>query len=229
MPLVGATMNDSYVAGFVMGAVWLALPIEAETGVRLISRRMILGGFLIGVAAGSKLTAVPYAVGLVVAIVAVQPSIQHVKAVGIVFVAACAFGFALTAAPWMLFLHYTFQNPLVQWLFPITVLGATQPTRHKAVPQNLLDRADTPVPASTRDTWRLSRRITDSGWTAGCGRDRLRRRPLCGGITNVARQRCFAGCTSSLVSEPPSRCTVLRRQLCAVVEGDCVLPVFPTA
>lgn len=111
MPLAGSTMNDSYVAALVLGAVWLSLPVRTQVGIRPVSWRVVLGGILVGVAAGAKLTAVPYAIAFFVAIVVVQPGIHQAKVVGVVFGVACAFGFALSAGPWMLVLYHRLQNP----------------------------------------------------------------------------------------------------------------------
>jgi hypothetical protein len=111
--LVGSTTNDVQVAALVLGAVWVI--VRPQSGARtdgLPWRGFVLGGFLIGLAAGLKLTAAPYAIALCVALAIGPPKIQRAVVAVIAYAAACTIGFAISAGPWMLFLYEKFHNPL---------------------------------------------------------------------------------------------------------------------
>lgn len=111
--LLGTTTNDVYIAVLVLAAAWaMVRPQRAAARQRLAWRSFVFAGFLIGLAAGLKLTAAPYAVGLCVAIAVGQRDIRRAFAAMIACAAATVAGVALAAGPWMLFLYERFRSPL---------------------------------------------------------------------------------------------------------------------
>jgi hypothetical protein len=85
--LVGTTTNDAYIAALVLAAVWaMVRPQSAAATQRLAWWSFVFGGFLIGLAAGLKWTAAPYAVGLCVALAVGQPDLRR----ALVVMIACA-------------------------------------------------------------------------------------------------------------------------------------------
>ncbi len=111
--VVGSTTNDAYVAALVLAAVWaMVRPQWAAATQRLAWRGFVFGGFLIGLAAGLKLTAAPYAVGLCVALAVGQPDMRRAVVAMIACTLAGVAGLALAAGPWMLFLYERFRSPV---------------------------------------------------------------------------------------------------------------------
>lgn len=108
--LVGTTMNDWYVAMFVLAALWLLVrggdPLAAR------APTLALAGALVGTGAGLKLTGAVYGVGLLAALaLAAGPWRARVRAVGFSG-GAMAAAFAATAGPWMWLLWQRYANPL---------------------------------------------------------------------------------------------------------------------
>lgn len=106
--LIGTTMNDWYVAAFVMVALWLVVRAPVTS-----PRTLALAGFLVGLGAGLKLTGSLYAVGLAAALFLTgAPSwARRVRATAVA-VGGIVLGFALTAGPWMALMTQRFGNPL---------------------------------------------------------------------------------------------------------------------
>lgn len=106
--LIGTTMNDWYVAAFVLAALWLVLRAPAPS-----TRAVAIAGVLVGLGAGLKLTGSLYAVGLVAALVVAgegswRTRLERATIAGLCIVA----GFALTAGPWMALMTQRYGNPL---------------------------------------------------------------------------------------------------------------------
>ena len=111
---VASTTNDAYIAALVLAAAWtMVRPQCVAAATRGPAwRGFVCGGFLIGLAAGLKLTAAPYAVGLCLALAVGQPHIRRAVVAMIACTLASVAGLALAAGPWMLFLYEKFRSPL---------------------------------------------------------------------------------------------------------------------
>ena len=106
--LIGTTMNDWYVAAFVLAALWLVVRTPAPS-----LRGLALAGFLVGLGAGLKLTGSLYAVGLAAAVFLAPASSSRARwYAAAVVVAGVVAGFTLTAGPWMALMTQRFGNPL---------------------------------------------------------------------------------------------------------------------
>jgi len=107
--LIGTTMNDWYVAAFVMAALWL---VVRETGSGTSIRSLIAASALVGAGAGFKLTGLVYCVGLLGGVLALDGTwplrVRRALASGL----AMAVAFALTAGPWMWIMAERYGNPL---------------------------------------------------------------------------------------------------------------------
>jgi len=111
--LVASTTNDAHIAALVLAAVWAILRSECAAATQLPAwRGVVFGGLVIGLAAGLKLTAAPYAVGLCAALAVGQPHMRRAAVAMIACAAATVAGVALAAGPWMLFLYQKFRSPL---------------------------------------------------------------------------------------------------------------------
>lgn len=106
--LVGTTMNDWYVAAFVMVALWCLVRTPQPR-----ASHVVLAGFLVGLGAGLKLTGSLYGVGLGVALLVTGEGTwpQRTRRAAIAALAVAA-GFALTAGPWMALMWQRYGNPL---------------------------------------------------------------------------------------------------------------------
>ena len=136
--LVGTTMNDWYVAAFVMAALWLV--IRASPSMRSLA----VAGALVGVAAGLKLTGVLFGIGFLAAVATLgddwRARARHVLVAGIAMGAA----FAIAAGPWMWLLYERFGNPLFPYYNDIFRSPWADPVRFTATrfgPQSLLEWA----------------------------------------------------------------------------------------
>ena len=111
---VGTTFHDLSLSVFILGAVYIYLrewfKVSPNTGMSL--RVLLCSGFLLGIAAGLKLTFAIYGLGMVTAIVVVQIIIQKKYQVLLPFGFAALTGLLLTAGPWMWFLWKQYENPL---------------------------------------------------------------------------------------------------------------------
>ena len=136
--LIGTTMNDWYVAAFVMAALWLV--IRASPSMRSLA----VAGALVGVAAGLKLTGVLFGLGFLAAVATLgddwRARARHVLVAGIAMGAA----FAIAAGPWMWLLYERFGNPLFPYYNDIFRSPWADPVRFTATrfgPQSLLEWA----------------------------------------------------------------------------------------
>ncbi|MEP7328453.1 MAG: hypothetical protein ABI777_04520 [Betaproteobacteria bacterium] len=108
--LIGLTMNDWFVAAFVMTAVFVV--IRGLTAGRLATNTLLLAGALVGLGAGLKLTGSIYGVGLLVGLLLVQGTVAERLRATIYAGLAMAAAFAATTGPWMFTLYRRFGNPL---------------------------------------------------------------------------------------------------------------------
>ena len=108
--LIGTTMNDWYVAAFVLAALWLLVrdgePLAART------RTLVLAGLLVGAGAGLKLTGAIYGLGLLAALLVAHGSARARLRATLVAGAAMGVAFAATAGPWMWLMWTRYANPL---------------------------------------------------------------------------------------------------------------------
>jgi hypothetical protein len=112
--LLGTTMNEWPCAALVMAALWLLL-VDADQPQRP-ARRLVLSGIVAGVAAGLKLTAAPYAVGLCCALAAQSSPLRRrvIEAAG--FGSAVVAGLLLSSGFWFYELWQRFNNPVFPYL-----------------------------------------------------------------------------------------------------------------
>jgi len=101
---LGGTINDQFVWLFVVSALYLYLKG------RDCRRRLLLAGLLLGVAAGLKLTAVIYCIGLAGAILLDRP--KSLLKVALPMAAGFLPAVLLLGGGWMLYLYHSFGNPL---------------------------------------------------------------------------------------------------------------------
>jgi hypothetical protein len=134
--LIGTTMNDWYVAAFVMVALWLVVRKAAS------SRTLAAAGALVGLAAGLKLTGAVFAIGLVAGVATLgddaRTRVRHVLVAG----AAMAAAFAVAAGPWMWLMAERFANPLFPYYNDVFRSPWADPVRFTATrfgPQSLLE------------------------------------------------------------------------------------------
>jgi len=108
--LIGLTMNDWYVAAFVMAAVWLVVrnggagPLSTQT--------LLAAGALVGAGAGLKLTGSIYCVGLIGGLLAAGGAWHGRVRAALIAGIAIAVTFAVTAGPWMWLMYERYGNPL---------------------------------------------------------------------------------------------------------------------
>lgn len=111
----GTTMGDSSVAVLVLTAVAWMLSARAEASQRPADWPTIGAGLLVGAACGLKLTAAPFALGLLAITIVqhrnrgtVRPALARIATL----LAATACGFAITGGWWHLRMWSDFGNPL---------------------------------------------------------------------------------------------------------------------
>ncbi len=108
--LIGLTMNDWYVAAFVMVAVLVV--VRGLVHAQLSPRALLSAGALVGLAAGLKLTGAIYGVGLIGGLLTVPGSLWTRARAVLVAGGAMAAAFTVTAGPWMFTLWQRYANPL---------------------------------------------------------------------------------------------------------------------
>jgi hypothetical protein len=114
---LGTTMNEWPGAALVMAALWLVVRGLVRSGAGVVATRTLaVAGFLAGVAAGGKLTAAVFAVGLCVALAARTPpgpaGVRGSLREGAIFAGGVAAGVALSLGPWAYALATHFGSPL---------------------------------------------------------------------------------------------------------------------
>ena len=126
--LIGLTMNDWYVAAFVMAALWLVLRDFGTTGAAR-TRTLLFAGALVGTGAGLKLTGTIYCVGLIAGLLATGGAWRSRARAALIAGGALMVAFAVTEGPWMWLMYERYSNPLFPyfnnvfrspWADPIT-------------------------------------------------------------------------------------------------------------
>jgi hypothetical protein len=108
--LIGLTMNDWYVAAFVMAALWLLVRSDGAAGHS--TRTLVAAGALVGAGAGFKLTGSIYCVGLIGGLLATPGAWRSRVRAALVAGCAIAVAFAVVAGPWMWLTFERYGNPL---------------------------------------------------------------------------------------------------------------------
>ena len=110
---VGTTFHDLTLSVFILGAIyiylkeWFALTPDKEMSLQ----SLLCSGFILGLAAGLKLTFAIYGLGMLTAILVVQIAILKNYRVFLPFGFAALTGLLLAAGPWMWFLWKQYENP----------------------------------------------------------------------------------------------------------------------
>jgi hypothetical protein len=134
--LIGTTMNDWYVAAFVLGA--LLLVVRARPTLPVLA----LAGALAGLGAGLKLTGGIYVIGLLAAMLALGDDWRTRFRAVLVAGTAATLAFAIAAGPWMWLLYERYGNPLFPYYNDIFRSPWADPVRFTATrfgPQSLLE------------------------------------------------------------------------------------------
>jgi hypothetical protein len=147
--LIGTTMNDWYVAAFVLSALWLVM--RGGDTVRASGGALGAAGMLVGAGAGLKLTGSIYGVGLVVALLAARGPWPGRLRAALIAGIGIAIAFAATAGPWMATMQARYGNPLFPyfndvfrspWADPVTYsatrFGPAAPAEWLVFPYMLL-------------------------------------------------------------------------------------------
>ncbi len=140
---VGTTYHDLTLSVFILGAVYLYLREwpNFKQGTTVVSLRSVTwSGFLLGLAAGLKLTFALYAIGMGMAILVVQIGMLKRYRGLLPFGLAALAGFMFAAGPWMWFLWKHYGNPLFPFYnaifqspyFPSFNTSPRRPRRHTA-------------------------------------------------------------------------------------------------
>ena len=108
--LIGLTMNDWYVAAFVMAAVWLV--VRDSSAGALSTATLLAAGALVGAGAGLKLTGSIYCVGLMGGLLATGGDWHARVRAALIAGCAIAVAFAVTAGPWMWLMYERYGNPV---------------------------------------------------------------------------------------------------------------------
>jgi hypothetical protein len=113
--LIATTYYDNVVSILVLGALLTLLKLRENApggGVRALVTHGARAGLLIGAAGALKLTAMPFAVGIVVAALAMRCGARSKALLLASLGAAAAVSFLVLAGPWMLHLWQATGNPL---------------------------------------------------------------------------------------------------------------------
>ena len=108
--LLASTMNEWPGAALTMAALWLLVRRQVDDGPP--ARTLVAAGFLSGVAAGLKLTAATFSVGLCAALLLRRPFVRRALPDAALFGVAVLCGLALTAGSWFHAMYARFGNPL---------------------------------------------------------------------------------------------------------------------
>lgn len=110
---IATTFNEIYVALFVLVALVLAVEYINSPDVEVEKNLwgLLFCGFFVGLAAGLKLTAGVYAVGILFSFLLIDRSVSiRAKIFTLIGVGVIA-GFSISYAPWGLFLYKQYENP----------------------------------------------------------------------------------------------------------------------
>lgn len=109
---VGTSTNEMMISLFVLASWWLILrEIKINSDTQLRGKIFLLAGFLLGAAAGLKLTAATYCVASGVAIILLYRFLRPFPKILGLFVLGGILGFLLTNGFWMWRLYESFGNP----------------------------------------------------------------------------------------------------------------------
>ena len=113
--LIATTYYDNVVSLLVLGALYELLKLRASEprgGARALVTHGVRAGFLIGAAGALKLTAMPFAVGILAAALAMRCGARSKTLLLASLGVAAAVSFLVLAGPWMLHLWHATGNPL---------------------------------------------------------------------------------------------------------------------
>ena len=129
--LIGLTMNDWYVAAFVMAALWLVVRDFGTTGAAR-TRTLLVAGALAGTGAGLKLTGSIYCVGLIGGLLAASGAWRSRARSAMIAGGAILVAFAVTAGPWMWLMYERYGNPLFPYFNNVFRSPWADPTTYTA-------------------------------------------------------------------------------------------------
>ena len=112
---LGATENDLFISLFMMTALLIlirALAGERVPGLRTERSQLLVAGLIMGLGCGLKLTAVPYALGLLVTLLVIGKTTRSRLTATGWMVAGLALGFVLARGFWMTIMWSHFDSPL---------------------------------------------------------------------------------------------------------------------
>ncbi|MBV8526655.1 MAG: hypothetical protein JOY71_31840 [Acetobacteraceae bacterium] len=110
LPTLASPASEMVPGCYALAALLIVLK---DLGSRHGWRKTISAGLLLGIAAGFKLTAVPYCIGVIAAWTLCSPRTFPERVTGtLIFVGAFLLGAALIAGPWWLGLYREYGNPL---------------------------------------------------------------------------------------------------------------------
>jgi hypothetical protein len=105
---IGLSTNEVLAASFIIAALDILLAAIAKNAALPLC---LLAGLLAGLAAGGKLTALPYAIGVAAAAAAALPARRLIPGLGLIAAGGAAAA-ALTGGLWMLHLYRLYGNPI---------------------------------------------------------------------------------------------------------------------
>jgi hypothetical protein len=162
--LIATTYDDNVISLFVLGALCELLKLrenEPRGGDRTMLSHGARAGFLIGAASAFKLTAMPFAVGIMAAALALRSSARSKALLLASLAAGASASFLVIAGPWMLHVWHMTGNPLFPYfnnIFGSPLLGSGTYQDAKFVPQSVWRAIEFPFsfvasPRATSDAY----------------------------------------------------------------------------
>lgn len=153
---LGITSNEIPQSVLLSASLTLFLSAIIQTHPARQMTCLCLAGFFAGAAAGAKLTAVPMAAGMTVAVLATQRLSQgSLKNAGI-FLVALALGFALTGGWWHWHLYQSYGNPVFPYFnnfFQSPYFSDVSMRDTRMLPKSLLQAVFYPFFWCVKSTW----------------------------------------------------------------------------
>ncbi len=112
---IGSTTNEINMSVFYMGGLYFILSSWFKDQ-KPVVWKLMTGGFLLGVCAGLKMTAVPHVFALFLTCLICAKLIPSFWKSGLIVAGGLLIGFLITNGFWMMKLHEAFQNPVYPWL-----------------------------------------------------------------------------------------------------------------